>query len=1217
MNNFFRYGTRKLTSFITLFTMIAVTIGTLAPFSSLPAQASPESGEDAAVHIATVRDLEEFSKNCTTDSWSVGRTFVLDNDIDLSGTDFTPIPTFGGIFYGQGHAVKGLSLNGGSDYTGLFRYIQESGEVHGLTVSGTADAKNTHTGLALLAGCNYGLISDCNTQGNVTGGSQAASVAGLNDVTGVITNCTAGGVVYGRHVSGGIAGLNKGSILNCANHSFVNTTASDNNIDLASIDVEAGFTNLLTTENAASVTDIGGIAGTNSGIIRACTNDGSVGYQHVGYNIGGIAGSQTGYIEGCINYGLLNGRKDVGGIAGQMEPSSELIFSEDTLQKLDTEFDKLHDLLSRLDSDASSSSSRLTGQVDRLLNSVEGAQRAVDEIMGNAGQDLTDFSDLTDLAVLPSPKPVSLDFLDKLPKASFTPWPSRSPEPSASPSVTPGTIPEIPEATPTRSPSDESGASPSPTPTGVPAGTPVPTSSPAPTAAPGDIPEDGDENISAADNVNTDKNTSGTADTEVSGTGGSDTAGTDSPDATDADGSDTADTGSSDAADAGGSDAADTDGSDATDAGSSDAADADGSDAADTVSSHTADASGSSMQTESGGYILMPRSSSLGQTQALELNEISATDDANTPPEEAPAASPVPGEDNTVPSPSPSPTRNPFEAGWMEGWPTPPASLDFDSLQNSIDRESVEQDINEAQQNIYEDASHVLERMQNTVRSQASILSSRIFAAQNSLSTSFSAITSDMRLLNSMLDDENQIILNDFQAIIDELGVISDIITDPQATDPDDILTDISDEDEITDTTGKVMNCINNGKINGDLNTGGIAGSLSRENNLDPEDDFDWGRNDLSLNFRYKERIVVRKCQNTGAVNGKKNHIGGIAGEMTLGSVIDCINSGNVSSDGDMIGGIVGYSASTIRQSSAKCTLSGISQIGGIAGYASGITDCYSMVNILDGETYLGSIAGKTDSDSALENNFFVLGCPAGVDGISYEGRAQALSYEEFMEAPDLPDIFKSIYLTFTAQDKTVAVITLEYGDTLRTEDLPSVPAKEGCIGKWSDFNSDSITFDQQIEAVYSEYAATIESTQTVGQRPILLVEGRFDPEDALSVSPVDAYPEDAVTRAQCWKVSIPGTSAGPYRIRYLIPADMENPQIEILKGNTWVCADTEKDGSYYVFTCGETDLVLSCVDRPAPAPAGSIILLVVCGAAFIILLFIIIQKKRKDKLLK
>ena len=70
--------------------------------------------------------------------------------------------------------------------------------------------------------------------------------------------------------------------------------------------------------------------------------------------------------------------------------------------------------------------------------------------------------------------------------------------------------------------------------------------------------------------------------------------------------------------------------------------------------------------------------------------------------------------------------------------------------------------------------------------------------------------------------------------------------------------------------TGKVTNCINKGKIYGDLNLGGIAGSMSKENNLDPEDDLALDNDNATLNFRYKERIVIRSCQNTASVEGKK-----------------------------------------------------------------------------------------------------------------------------------------------------------------------------------------------------------------------------------------------------------------------------------------------------------------------------------------------------------
>ena len=66
--------------------------------------------------------------------------------------------------------------------------------------------------------------------------------------------------------------------------------------------------------------DSGGIAGLSTGIIQLCTNNGSIGYEHVGYNAGGIVGRQSGYVYSCENKGLVCGRKDVGGIAGQTEP---------------------------------------------------------------------------------------------------------------------------------------------------------------------------------------------------------------------------------------------------------------------------------------------------------------------------------------------------------------------------------------------------------------------------------------------------------------------------------------------------------------------------------------------------------------------------------------------------------------------------------------------------------------------------------------------------------------------------------------------------------------------------------------------------------------------------------------------------------------------------------------------------------------------------------
>ena len=51
---------------------------------------------ESTVTIKTAEDLAELSRNCTLDTWSQGKTVILENDLDLHSIDFTPIPTFSG-----------------------------------------------------------------------------------------------------------------------------------------------------------------------------------------------------------------------------------------------------------------------------------------------------------------------------------------------------------------------------------------------------------------------------------------------------------------------------------------------------------------------------------------------------------------------------------------------------------------------------------------------------------------------------------------------------------------------------------------------------------------------------------------------------------------------------------------------------------------------------------------------------------------------------------------------------------------------------------------------------------------------------------------------------------------------------------------------------------------------------------------------------------------
>ena len=73
------------------------------------------------ITISNEAEFRSFAKNCALDTWSQGKTVRLAADLDLSGTEFTPIPTFGGTFLGQNHTISGLRISAAGSVQGLFQ----------------------------------------------------------------------------------------------------------------------------------------------------------------------------------------------------------------------------------------------------------------------------------------------------------------------------------------------------------------------------------------------------------------------------------------------------------------------------------------------------------------------------------------------------------------------------------------------------------------------------------------------------------------------------------------------------------------------------------------------------------------------------------------------------------------------------------------------------------------------------------------------------------------------------------------------------------------------------------------------------------------------------------------------------------------------------------------------------------------------------------------
>ena len=331
------------------------------------------------VEINTVEDFLDFADHCHLDTWSVNKEILLKQDIDLSGASFETVPVFAGTFDGQGHTISGFRPKDQGYIVGLFRYIEEGGTVRNLSLKGNIAAENEKECIGSICGINYGTIKNCTFQGIVSGQNTVGGITGINETSGNISGCTVNGHITGYYSTGGIAGFNHGIITFCNNRSDINNDAAWVEED---DEMSAGllFGLQISEDNVElhSGVDTGGIAGYSDGLIERCNNYGKVGYEHTGYNIGGIAGRQAGIVLLCTNNGEVYGRKDIGGIVGQMEPDIEI----DEAQSLRNAVNKLHELIDKTLTDMHDGKNVIKTDLDNLSLYGDGALASGDALAG-------------------------------------------------------------------------------------------------------------------------------------------------------------------------------------------------------------------------------------------------------------------------------------------------------------------------------------------------------------------------------------------------------------------------------------------------------------------------------------------------------------------------------------------------------------------------------------------------------------------------------------------------------------------------------------------------------------------------------------------------------------------------------------------------------------------------------------------------------------------
>lgn len=366
--------------------LAAALLAALMLLACLPVTQADAAGN--TIHISSEAELRDLAASCALDTWSRDKNVVLDSDLTLADPSFLPIPTFGGSFDGQGHAIHNVSITDSLSPAGLFGVVQAGGSVRSLHVVGTVTPSGDGRSVGGIAGENNGAIEKCSFTGTVSGQVYVGGIAGHTGASGSILACETRGAVIGDSMTGGITGYNEGLLADCTNSACVNVESTDPRLDLEDLDLTLtpDLSKLGQANAGASAADTGGIAGYSAGTLSDCVNHGAVGYQHIGYNTGGVVGRSCGQLLRCRNDGAIAGRKDVGGVVGQIEPYIQMDASPTYLSELNRQLYELKSLTDQAANDAQDGagdvSDRLNGMNDYLKDALSDPQDPLAAITG-------------------------------------------------------------------------------------------------------------------------------------------------------------------------------------------------------------------------------------------------------------------------------------------------------------------------------------------------------------------------------------------------------------------------------------------------------------------------------------------------------------------------------------------------------------------------------------------------------------------------------------------------------------------------------------------------------------------------------------------------------------------------------------------------------------------------------------------------------------------
>ena len=1034
-----------------------------------------EGSDPGIVSITSEDDFVLLTENCKTESFSTGKTFRLDADLDLSNYENLFLPVMDGTFDGNGHQIIGVTLSEEMSDYGLFRYITENGVVKNLTVEGEILGGDEQENIGILAGSNAGAIENCVTRGTLNAETAVGGITGKNEETGSVSRSENEAAIDGKMQTGGIAGLNEGSISDCVNSGKINTNQkikkqAEGDGSSVNISIPNAVTGLTADERA---NETGGIAGNSSGDISYCTNTATIGFERLGSSTGGIVGRQLGSLSYCANKGVVYGHKNVGGISGVLEPYEESSYDRDYRQELSDELDRLGDLIDdvsnqgeKLGDNLSDNADLLSDQLKTLRNSLRGYMDDYSDMASDGKDAIHDnvksmkktidgmqydvkikqlntaieqiSNDIAQMEkIMEQLKPyvdqgnAKLDGLFKQYEEKIQGWIDSIDD-----------LKQYQENLPDEAPDEVTPAAPTPDAGAADTGSEDTSQEGA---------DSGSSDAPAADNG------SGNSDASAadSGSGSSDAPAADSG------------SGNSDAPAANSS----------SDSSSSDD---------NSGSSNDSSASGDGNDQASTGrmipvtYRVVTSTTLPDGTQLPDVN----IPDVQVPSELTAALQQLQALSKDVR------TQMSTIAGLLGEMPGQTNQLmsDIKSITGSMDKMTDELD------DILDDFDDEMDTMKDDLRQKGNTISDTLDNTSDTLHADFDGVRDSL----DRVKDQFDVIRGTVSDALDELK---------NRIDDKSIYVDVSELTDATAGDGKIISSTNSGEVYADTQGGGIAGAIVKTNPQkasawffqDKNDDEDDDEDDSDSITRHVLAAIF-SSSNTADITVKGDYAGGIVGKADYGIIVAAENYGDILTDGGKYaGGIAGRCDNTIRDSYVLSGVSGDGYVGGVAGRGEDISGNY-VCAYLDMDSYVkssGAVVGK--ADGVVKDNYFVDNGYGAVDGVTRSSEAESMDYDSLIQLGNMPLNFTQFTVRFMNGEQVVWQNTFAYGDELPEENYPDLPKSKDGYVYWEEKDVSPIHRNVTVHAVYRAYMPALTADAEAEKSPVLMG-GEFYPDTKISV---------------------------------------------------------------------------------------------------------------------